>query len=110
NGVELALGEFNKLDHLPHKLLLCGGGSSLDLLMNKLTGDDWYTDLPFPRKPIVQHIQPNEIIGIIDKTGDLADQTFITSMGLLRVGLDTLQFANDASGSIRGKIDRVLRV
>ena len=30
SGVELALGEFDKLDHLPHKLLLCGGGSCLE--------------------------------------------------------------------------------
>jgi len=110
SGVELALGEFDKLDHLPHKLLLCGGGSSLDLLMDKLTDSDWYATLPFPRKPIVQHIQPDEVVGIIDKTGDVADHTFITAMGLLRVGLDTLQFANGASSnSIRDKIDKVLR-
>jgi len=109
-GVELALAEFEKLDHLPHKLLLCGGGSSLDLLMDKLTDSDWYTKLPFTRKPIVQHIQPDEVVGIVDKTGDVTDHTFITAMGLLRVGLDTLQFSQDAgAGSIREKIDRVLR-
>lgn len=109
-GVELALGEFDKLDHLPHKLLLCGGGSSLDLLMDRLQDSDWYTKLPFTRKPIVQHIHPDDVVGIVDKTGDVADHTFITAMGLLRVGLDTLQFASDSNnGSIREKIDRILR-
>ncbi len=110
-GVELALAEFDKLDNLPHKLLLCGGGSSLDMLIQELTESDWYTHLPFTRKPIVQHIQPDEVVGIIDKTGNVNDHTFITAMGLLRVGLDTLQFASDvsASGSIRDKIDRILR-
>jgi len=110
-GVELALGEFDKLDSLPHKLLLCGGGSSLSLLMKELTDGDWYTHLPFTRKPVVQHIQPDEVVGIVDKTGHVSDHTFITAMGLLRVGLDTLQFTNGAaeSGSIRDKIDRILR-
>ncbi len=109
-GVELALGEFDKLDNLPHRLLLCGGGSSLDLLMDKLNDGDWYAKLPFTRKPVVEHIQPDEVIGIVDKTGDVADHTFITAMGLLRVGLDTLQFANNSGGgSIREKIDRILR-
>ena len=110
-GVELALGEFDKLDNLPHKLLLCGGGSSLDLLVDKLNDSDWYTKLPFTRKPVIQHIHPDEVVGIVDKTGDVADHTFITAMGLLRVGLDTLQFASDSnnSGSIREKIDRILR-
>lgn len=110
-GVELALAEFDKLDNLPHKLLLCGGGSSLDMLVDELTQSDWYTRLPFTRKPVVQHIQPDEVVGIIDKTGHVADHTFITAMGLLRVGLDTLQFASGAShsGSIREKIDRILR-
>lgn len=110
-GVELALAEFDKLDNLPHKLLLCGGGSSLDMLVDELTQSDWYTRLPFTRKPVVQHIQPDEVVGIIDKTGHVADHTFITAMGLLRVGLDTLQYASEASASssIREKIDRILR-
>jgi cell division protein FtsA len=28
DGIELALSEFTKLDHLPHRMFLCGGGSS----------------------------------------------------------------------------------
>ncbi len=110
NGVELALGEFDKLDHLPHRILLCGGGSSLDPLMNKLEQTDWYTSLPFTRKPVVQHIHPEQVVGIIDKTGQVDDHTFITAMGLLRVGLDTMQFSGtDPGGSIREKLDRMLR-
>ncbi len=111
NGVELALSEFNdKLDHLPHRLFLCGGGSSLDMLMERLERTQWYSDLPFTRKPIVEHIQPEQVVGIIDKTGDVTDHTFITAMGLLRVGLDTLQFSTEPGDSIRAKIDKMLRV
>ena len=111
SGVELALGEFTRLDHLPHKLLLCGGGSSLDMLMHQLEDTDWYKELPFTKRPTVQHIQPGEVVGIVDKTGDVIDHTYITAMGLLRVGLDTLQQGDMANaGSIREKIDRMLRV
>ena len=111
NGIELALGEFDKLDHLPHHVFLCGGGSSLQLLVDKLNDTDWYTRLPFTRKPIIEHINPEQVIGIMDKTGQVNDHTFITAMGLLRVGLDTVQFANDGSGdSVKEKIDRILHV
>lgn len=110
SGVELALAEFTKLDTLPHRLLLCGGGSSLDLLVDKLDKSDWYTKLPFTRKPTVQHIQPEQVVGIVDKTGSITDHTFITAMGLLRVGLDTMQFSAATGGSIKDKIDRMLRV
>jgi cell division protein FtsA len=109
-GIELALGEFTKLDHLPHRMFLCGGGSSLDLLMDKLEQTDWYRSLPFTRKPSVHHIRPEQVVGITDKTGLVNDHTFITAMGLLRVGMDTLQFNTDDTGSIREKIDKMLSV
>lgn len=108
-GIELALSEFTKLDHLPHRMFLCGGGSSLDILMERLQKTDWYKNLPLTRKPSVHHIRPGQVAGIEDKTGDVNDHTFITAMGLLRVGMDTIQFA-DGSGSIRDKIDKMLSV
>lgn len=112
NGVDLALGEFTKLDHLPHRVLLCGGGSSLDQMISRLEDSNWYKELPFTRRPTIDHIQPQQVVGIIDRTGTVTDHTFITAMGLLRVGLDTLG-QNDTSrpaGSIREKIDRMLKV
>lgn len=111
SGVELALSEFTALDHLPNRILLCGGGSSLELLVKRLEQAGWYRELPFTRKPIVDHIEPEQVVGIIDKSGHVSDHTFITAMGLLRVGLDTLQQdANKPAGSIRERIDRMLRV
>lgn len=110
SGVELALAEFNKLDHLPNLLLLCGGGSSLGLLMDRLEGTQWYRDLPFTKKPKVQHIHPQQVVGIVDQTGRVNDHTYITAMGLLRVGMDTL-FQQDGKddSSVRQRLDRMLR-
>jgi cell division protein FtsA len=109
SGVELALGEFDKLDHLPHRIFLCGGGSSLEMLMDQLQATDWYRDLPFTRKPVVHYINPDQVVGIKDMTGDVTDHTFITAMGLLRVGLDTLNYGGAAPNSIREKLDRMLK-
>lgn len=111
NGVELALGEFNKIDHLPHRVLLCGGGSSLDMLVRRLEESDWYKDLPFTKKPVIQHIKPTEVIGITDTTGDVNDHTFITAMGLLRVGMDTLNSGSaEMDNGVMDRINRMLRV
>jgi cell division protein FtsA len=110
NGVELALSEFDQLDHLPHRLFLCGGGSSLDALMDELEKTQWYRRLPFTRKPSVHHIRPDQVVGIKDLTEKVTDHTYITALGLLRVGLDTLQFSEKDGGSIRDKIDRMLQV
>ncbi len=108
SGIELALSEFTKLDHLPHRMFLCGGGSSLDILMERLESTEWYKSLPFTRKPSVHHIRPGQVPGMTDLTGDVNDHTFITAMGLLRVGMDTKQFSGGSTGSIRDKIDKML--
>jgi len=111
SGVELALSEFDKLDHLPQHLLLCGGGSSLHMLMDQLQDGDWYKSLPFTKKPTVHHIQPDEVVGITDTTGDVNDHTFITAMGLLRVGMDTINsgVAGD-NASVKDKLNKMLRI
>jgi cell division protein FtsA len=111
NGVELALSEFNNLDNLPNRVLLCGGGSSLDMLIEKLENDEWYKALPFTKKPQIQHIKPDEVIGITDATGSVTDHTFITAMGLLRVGMDTLSTGSNSSNTtIKDRLNQLLKV
>lgn len=108
-GVELALGEFDSVDHLPSRILLCGGGASLKQLVTSLEKREWYKGLPFTKRPTVQHIKLSDVQGIVDKTEKASDHTFITAMGLLRVGYDTMIGVNDAD-SIRDKLNRMLRI
>jgi len=108
-GVELALSEFDSVDHLPNRILLCGGGSSLEKLVTALNGTEWHKELPFTKKPTVHHINPSEVIGVEDTTGDVNDHTFITAMGLLRVGYDTLIGSGDGD-SIKDKFNRLLKI
>ena len=108
-GVELALSEFDSVDHLPPRILLCGGGASLKQLMTALEKREWYKDLPFTKRPSVTHIKPSDVIGITDSTNKASDHTYITAMGLLRVGYDTMMGISD-SDSIKEKLNRMLRI
>lgn len=110
NGVQLALEEFKRLDHLPHTVLLCGGGASLTMLTESLEQSDWYRDLPFARKPQVKLISPSQVVGMTDTTNIIDDHTYITAMGLLRVGMDTLLQYEAPTNSIKDRLNRILKV
>ncbi len=110
SGIELGLGEFTDMDHLPNNILLCGGGASLDPLVDELTETSWYKQLPFTKRPKVTHIQPSQVPGIVDKTSEIKDHTYITAMGLLRVGLDTLSGADDNPDSFRDRLNKILQI
>lgn len=110
NGVELALEEFKRLDHLPHEILLCGGGASLEMLTDELSKGDWFSDLPFTKKPQIRLIQPDQVVGINDTTGVIEDHTFITAMGLLRVAMDTLLQYDAPTDSVRDRLNRMLKI
>ena len=110
SGISLALDEFTRLDHLPNRILLCGGGSSLQLLRDELSEGAWYKDLPFTKKPNVQFIAPAQVAGIRDTTNLVKDHTLITAMGLLRVGMDTVLQFEAESETIKGRFNRLLKL
>ena len=111
SGVELALDEFKTVDHLPSRILMCGGGASLKQITEVLTGTDWWQDLPFTKRPHVQLIQPSEVVGVTDQTDSehKLDHTYITAMGLLRVGYDTISTVV-ADDSVKDKLSKILRI
>jgi len=107
SGVELSLGEFTKVDHLPAKILLCGGGTGLKQVTEALKGD-WYKSLPFARKPIVSHIDPSMVSRVVDKTGKLTSFADITPMGLANIGLDVIN-TGSLSDSMLQKLSKTLQ-
>lgn len=110
SGVELALAEFTTLDQLPPQVLLCGGGASLEMLTEALAKSDWYRSLPFTRRPTIKLIDPKEVVSIVDTSGDIDDHTYITAMGLLRVGADTLGLFEVPGGSIKDRLNKLLSI
>ncbi|HVQ44240.1 MAG TPA: cell division FtsA domain-containing protein [Candidatus Saccharimonadia bacterium] len=107
SGVELSLAEFDRVDHLPAKILLCGGGTGLPQIMDALKGRTWYKNLAFARKPVVNHISPSEVSRVIDKTGKLTSFADITPMGLANLGLDQVG-GETATDSLARKLARAI--
>jgi cell division protein FtsA len=108
SGVELALSEFENIDQLPSKILICGGGTGLPALMDSLRSSSWRTHLPFAKDINVAHIEPSQVDSVSDGTNKLHDFTSITPMGLLNVGLDALGSGTPTQNLI-SKFNRVLQ-
>ncbi len=107
SGVEVALEDFNIIEVLPRNILLCGGGAGLSTLQETLALSDWYTELPFSRRPVINIIDITTLPDIEFKSKTELDHSYATALGLLRVGVDTLNGAPDDDG-IRAKIARIL--
>jgi cell division protein FtsA len=109
SGVELALGEFDQLDHLPPRVLLCGGGSALPEIKQALTHSDWHKECAFARKPTIDFVSPREVNRVIDKTGKLTSPQDITPMGLANLGLDIVG-TQSVGENILQRLSRTLSV
>ena len=48
------------------------------------------------------------MIGVTDESGKITDHTFITAMGLLRVGYDTIVGSSDSG--LKDKLNKLLRI
>ena len=108
SGVEIALEDFNHVDVLPNKILLCGGGAGLTRLQEDLATTDWYKELPFARRPVIHLLDDPDIPGIVNATDEDLDYSLITAFGLLRVALDTLAGESDEKG-LRSKLAKILQ-
>jgi cell division protein FtsA len=109
SGVELALAEFDQLDHLPPRILLCGGGSELPEIRKTLSKDDWYKNSAFARKPTVDFVSPKEVNRVKDATGKLNSPQDITPMGLANLGLDIIG-SQSLGENILQRLSRTLSV
>lgn len=107
SGVELSLQEFDQLDHLPARILLCGGASALPEIKKALESPEWQKKLPFARKPKIDFVSPEEVSRVVDTTGKLINQQDITPMGLANLGLDIVGSEN-LSESIIQRLSRTL--
>lgn len=107
-GVTVALEDFPLIEALPTKILLCGGGAGLSALQEELATNDWYTDLPFSRRPLVHLLDDVDIPGIENSTDEDLDYSFITAFGLLRVAIDTLAGTDEPTG-LRAKLAKLLQ-
>jgi len=109
SGVELSLSEFENLEHLPPRILLCGGGSKLPEIERVLTSTTWYKELPFARRPKVDFVDPKDVNRVIDKTGELNSPQDITPMGLANLGLDIID-TGGLTENVLARLSRTLSI
>jgi cell division protein FtsA len=99
----------SRLDILPSKILLCGGGSGLpgiyEILNNNQTMER--ANLPFARKPSVGFIHPRDVIKVVDKTGELNSPQDITPMGLGGLIVDLMSEKDDLSDMLNKAVKMV---
>ncbi len=63
---ELAL---QNAETLPHRLYLCGGGSELTDIIDRMRAFAWMRALPFDRHPEVQFLSPSAVPHVPNRTG-----------------------------------------
>jgi len=88
SGVALTLAEFEDVDILPAKIMLCGGGSLLPEIKEVLETREWFKKLPFARKPQIGFIETQMVSNMIDETKRLKGAQDITPMALANLGLE----------------------
>ena len=109
-GVSVALEDVKNLESLPTDIFLSGGSASLLPLEELLATSDWYSSLPFERRPVVHLLDPVSLPDFIFNTDDQLidfDASFITALGLLRVAVDTL-YSSPEKDNFLTKIQKLL--
>lgn len=106
-GVRLSLEEFEDLDQLPNRILLCGGGSKLADLIEALENKSWHKEIGFSRSPVIKYIQKSQISRVVDSLDLVSGPEFITPLALLGLSIDTID--NDSSSNILSKFNQVVK-
>lgn len=104
SGTELTLSEFFTGEHLPSRILLCGGGSNLPEIRKLLKESNWYSDLPFAKRPTIHFLEPKEVTMMHDDTGRLAGAQDVTPMALANLALELV----DTQGPIDSILNKVI--
>ena len=109
SGVALTLSEFENVDILPSKILLCGGGSQLPEIKEVLESREWTQQLPFARKPQITFMQPKMITNMTDETKKLKDMQDVTPLALANIALEYAQ-EEQVLGKLLKKVVRLMQI
>jgi len=109
SGIALTLAEFENIDVLPAKILICGGGSHLPEIKEVLETREWFRKLPFPRMPQISFIEPRMVSNMLDETKRLKDPGDIPPMALANLGLEYIGEERILSKILR-KIVRLMQI
>jgi len=109
SGVALTLSEFENVEVLPSKVLLCGGGSHLPEIKEVMESREWIKSLPFSHKPQISFLHPKMVTNVIDETKELKDAQDITPMALANIALEYLSEEQILSKILK-KVVRLMQI
>lgn len=109
SGVCFTLSEFNNVDTLPGRILLCGGGSLLPEIKEALESREWSSKLPFAKHPLISILGPRQISGVKDATRSVSGPQDITPMALANIGLELIGEAH-LMNTLMKKVIRLMQV
>jgi len=107
-GLAVALSDILGSENIPNRVYFCGGGSSISSLRKSIEIEDWQSGLSIHSKPRHKLISDKEVKGFSFSEDTDKGFNFITAMGLLRVGHDTISL--DTSSKIQSKVNELLKV
>ena len=109
SGIALTLSEFENIEVMPSKILLCGGGTRLPEIMEVMDSREWTQKLPFSHKPQIQFMHPKMITNVMDETKELKDVQDITPMALANIALEYLSEEQILSKILK-KVVRLMQI
>lgn len=107
SGVAIAFEEFSSVDIFPNRIYLCGGGSNLIEVQESLATENWYTDLPFSRRPTVNLLEISSLPGLKKLQVPSLDESFIVSLGLARIAFDAKD-TQSTKNTLKSKFHKLL--
>jgi cell division protein FtsA len=108
-GIDIALSDTGDLERLPANIYLSGGGAALEPLQIALATTDWYRDLSFVGRPLVDLLEASTFVGFNNLTDTELDQSYATAIGLVRVAADTGAVSPNDPKSVKSRFRRFLR-
>ncbi|MGH7882359.1 MAG: cell division FtsA domain-containing protein [Candidatus Dormibacteraceae bacterium] len=109
-GLNLSLRELADGEALPSTVYVAGGGSLLPEVVILLRQGDWAEGLPFPRRPAIRHLVPDDVGGVVDSTGQLKRASDMAPMALANYALTAAAEAEDPVQAVLREVLRELKI
>lgn len=107
-GLAIALEELAGKNNIPNQVMFCGGGSSLKQLRQSIQSQEWRKDLQLHKMPKASLIGPEDVKNIKSTLDKKLNYKYITAMGLLRVGRDTMTM--EGVSKVQSRVNGLLKV
>jgi cell division protein FtsA len=105
-GLNLCLRELSRGEELPAEIYFCGGGSLLPEVLEMAADASWTRGLAFVSAPVVSRLEPDDVQGVADATGQI---TSAQDVGTLALANHALRIEAEEHDEVNGVMQTVLK-